>query len=137
MKHLLDTCAVSDFARGDIETLARVKASCPEDLAMSSVSEMEIRYGLSLNPGLARRLETVMNVFFESVHVIPYDRAAARQTVRLRAALKSKGTPIGAYNALIAGTALAHGLILVTSNSSEFERIDGLSLEGWRRTEVL
>jgi tRNA(fMet)-specific endonuclease VapC len=47
-------------------------------------------------------------------------------------ALKPKGRPIGAYDVLIAGTALARGLVVATSNIGEFERISGLLVEDWR-----
>lgn len=50
----------------------------------------------------------------------------------MRAALKTQGQPIGAYDALIAGCALARGLVLVTSNTREFARVEGLVLKDWR-----
>lgn len=52
----------------------------------------------------------------------------------MRAALKVKGRPIGAYDALIAGCALARGLTLVTSNTGEFTRVPGLLLQDWRES---
>ncbi|MBI4191124.1 MAG: type II toxin-antitoxin system VapC family toxin, partial [Betaproteobacteria bacterium] len=53
-------------------------------------------------------------------------------TAALRAALQKKGRPIGAYDVLIAGCALARGLVLVTSNEREFRRVGGLRIENWR-----
>lgn len=50
----------------------------------------------------------------------------------MRAALAKRGTPIGPYDVMIGGTALRHGLVLVTSNTDEFERINGLIVEDWR-----
>lgn len=50
----------------------------------------------------------------------------------IRATLKQEGQPIGAYDVLIAGTAVARGLIVVTSNVGEFRRIAGLQVEDWR-----
>ncbi len=132
MRFLLDTCVLSDFARGDASTLAHIKEVSPEDLAISTVTAMEIDYGLRLNPRLARRLKPVMDAFLDSVHLLPYDRAAAQATAELRAVLKQKGRPIGAYDALIAGAALGEGLILVTSNVREFSRVSTLRIEDWR-----
>jgi len=74
----------------------------------------------------------VMDAFFHAIEILPYDRDAAEATARVRAELKKRGQPIGAYDVLIAGTALAHELILVTSNLREFNRIEGLRLENWR-----
>ncbi len=132
MRYLLDTCAVSDFVQGHSEVLRRVKLSAPDDLAASTLTEMETAYGLLLNPGLARRLRGVLEAFFGAIHVVPYDRKAAQATAGLRAKLKRRGRPIGAYDALIAGTALAHELILVTSNVREFQQVEGLTVEDWR-----
>jgi len=50
---------------------------------------------------------------------------------RVRAALKRQGQPIGPYDVLIAGQALARGWTLVTSNVREFERVEGLTVENW------
>jgi tRNA(fMet)-specific endonuclease VapC len=132
MRYLLDTCVVSDFAQGQPETLAHVKAAAPEDLAASVLTEMEVAYGLLLNPRLARRLKPVMDAFFGAIRVLPYDRKAAEATANARARLKRRGQPIGAYDVLIAGTALAHELILVTSNVREFKQVEGLRVEDWR-----
>jgi tRNA(fMet)-specific endonuclease VapC len=57
---------------------------------------------------------------------------ARHATAAIRAALTKRGTPIGPYDIMIAGTAVRHGLLMVTSNGSEFRRIDGLLLEDWR-----
>jgi tRNA(fMet)-specific endonuclease VapC len=132
MRYLLDTCAVSDFAQGHPEVLARVKAAAPEDLAASALTEMEVAYGLLLNPKLARRLKPVMDAFFGTIRVLPYDRKAVEATATTRANLKRRGRPIGAYDVLIAGTALAHELILITSNVREFRQVEGLRVEDWR-----
>jgi tRNA(fMet)-specific endonuclease VapC len=132
MRYLLDTCAVSDFAQGQPEVLTRVKAATPEDIAASALTEMAVAYGLLLlNPKLARRLKPVMDAFFGTIRVLPYDRKAAEATATARASLKRRGRPIGAYDVLIAGTALAHELILVTSNV-RVRQVEGLRVEDWR-----
>ena len=69
---------------------------------------------------------------FPSIATLPFDEADARATAAIRAALKTRGQPIGAYDALIAGTALARGLVVVTSNAGEFKRVSGLQVEDWR-----
>jgi tRNA(fMet)-specific endonuclease VapC len=63
--------------------------------------------------------------------VSDFDVPDALAAAGLRAALKRRGRPIGAYDVLIAGTALARGLIVVTSNAREFQRIGGLLVEDW------
>ena len=133
MKFLLDTCVLSDFARGDANTLDRVKATLPEYIAVSSITMMEVEFGLALNAQRARRIAPVMHALLEAITVLPYDTGDARATGALRAGLQKRGRPIGAYDALIAGCALARGLVLVTSNEREFSRVSGLKIENWRK----
>lgn len=132
MKYLLDTCTVSDFVKGQPSVLRQVKAMPPSWLVVSSLTRMEIDYGLAIQPERARRLAPMLQAFFSVVATLPFDEADARATANIRAALKVRGQPVGAYDALIAGTALAHGLIVVTSNVGEFQRISGLKVEDWR-----
>ncbi|MEZ4591976.1 MAG: PIN domain-containing protein [Chloroflexota bacterium] len=58
-------------------------------------------------------------------------RMEARQAAQIRATLEKAGQPIGPYDLLIAGTALAHNHTLVTHNVKEFSRVAGLQLEDW------
>lgn len=135
MKYLFDTCVLSDFVRGDTATLARVKLTPPQLIAISSVTLMEVEFGLALNPTRARKLAPVMHALLGAISVLPYHAEDARATATLRAALQRRGRPIGAYDVLIAGCALARGLVLVTSNEREFRRVSGLAVENWRNAQ--
>jgi tRNA(fMet)-specific endonuclease VapC len=130
--YLLDTCTVSDFAKGHPNVLAHLKATPPSLIAISTVTRMEVDYGLKLNAARARKVAPVLEAFFSAIATLPFDEADAQATAAIRAALKTKGRPIGAYDALIAGTGLARGLVVVTSNTGEFKRIGGLQVEDWR-----
>ena len=132
MRLLLDTNVISDFVKGERGVLARLRAEPKEAVAISVVTAMEIEYGLRLNPARARRIEAVLQALLESIPVIPYEIEDARATASVRASLRKAGKPIGPYDSMIAGTALRHGLILVTANADEFERVGGLSVENWR-----
>jgi tRNA(fMet)-specific endonuclease VapC len=55
----------------------------------------------------------------------------ARLSARIRGQLENKGTPIGPFDILIAGTVLVHRASLVTHNVKEFRRIKNLMIEGW------
>lgn len=132
MKYLLDTCTVSDFVKGQPNVLARVKATSPNLIAVSALTRMEVDYGLALNAERAKKLAPLLDAFFSSIATIPFDEADAQAAAATRAALKTKGQPIGAYDVLIAGTGLARGLVVVTSNVGEFKRVSGLHVEDWR-----
>jgi len=132
MKYLLDTCTVSDFVKGQPNVLARIKLIPPNLIAVSVLTRMEVAYGLALNAERAKKLAPVLQAFFSATATLPFDEADAQAAAAIRAALKTKGQPIGAYDVLIAGTALARGLVVVTSNVGEFQRIGGLQVEDWR-----
>lgn len=132
MKYLLDTCTVSDFVKGQSGVLARIKATPPNMIAVSTLTRMEVEYGLALNLERAKKLAPLLAAFFSVVATVPFEEADASAAAGIRAALKTKGQPIGAYDVLIAGTGLARGLIVVSSNTAEFQRVSGLQLEDWR-----
>ena len=132
MNYLLDTYTVSDFVKGQANVLERIKATPPNLIAVSALTRMEIDYGLALNPERARKLAPLLDAFFSAVATLPFDEADAKAAAAIRAALRIIGQPIGAYDVLIAGTALARGLVVVTSNIGEFRRVSGLQVEDWR-----
>lgn len=132
MRYLLDTCVISDFIKGEAGTTARLKQTPPADTAISTITVMELRYGLALNPQRAQKVEPAITSILSSVTILSFGTAEAEQAAQIRATLKSQGQPIGAYDVLIAATALQHNLIMVTANQREFERISGLQTENWR-----
>jgi tRNA(fMet)-specific endonuclease VapC len=82
-----------------------------------------VRYGR--RPGRLPGLRVVI------VSLLGFGAAEAEAAAGLRARLQEQGCPIGPLENLLAGTALAHGLVLVTHNTREFARIEGLQLEDW------
>jgi tRNA(fMet)-specific endonuclease VapC len=132
VRYLLDTTVLSDFTRGVSNVLVHLRAQNKRDVAISTVTSMEIEYGLMLNPARARKVEPMIRALLQDLQVFPYEPQDATATAAIRAALTKRGTPIGPYDVMIAGTALRRGLVMVTSNGGEFERIHGLVLEDWR-----
>ena len=132
MRYLLDTTVLSDFTRGIPNVLARLKVLNKGDVGISAVTSMEIEYGLMLNPARARKIEPMIRALLQDLQVFPYEPQDSTATAAIRAALTKRGTPIGPYDVMIAGTALRRGLVMVTSNGGEFERVHGLVLEDWR-----
>lgn len=75
----------------------------------------------------------LVDAFFEPFECLPFDSRAADVYGGVRADLERGGRPIGPNDLLIAATALAHDVILVTHDVSEFERVPGLGVEDWGR----
>jgi tRNA(fMet)-specific endonuclease VapC len=134
MKYLLDTNVISDFARGDRSVQHELRAHAPSDLAVSTVTVMEVDYGLAIAPGRRRAIGPVLDAMFDALHVLPFTAEDARAAGLVRAGLRKAGRPIGPYDVMLAGCALARGLVLVTANVAEFERVSSLVLENWRAT---
>ena len=132
MKYLLDTCTVSDFVKGQPNVLARIKATPPNLIVVSALTRMEVDYGLALNTERKKKLAPILDAFFSTIATLPFDEADAQAAAAIRAMLKTRGQPIGAYDVLIAGTGVARGLVVVTSNVGEFKRVSGLHIEDWR-----
>jgi tRNA(fMet)-specific endonuclease VapC len=132
VKYLLDTCVISDFVKGEENTLHKIKKFSPFDFSISSITVMELNYGLVLNAARAKLIGKIIQDFLSTITILDFNQKDAHQAAVIRAYLKKKGRPIGSYDILLAGTALNHQLTFVTSNVNEFSRIEGLILENWR-----
>jgi tRNA(fMet)-specific endonuclease VapC len=131
-RYLLDTNVISDFVRGDEAVRARLHATAPSEIAVSTISVMEIDYGLALAPARAKKLRPALTALLDAVSVVHFTSEDARAAAAVRAAQRRLGRPVGPYDVLLAGTALARGQVLVTANEAEFSRISGLLVENWR-----
>ena len=102
----------------------------PADCAVSIVTIYELFCGVEKAQHPAPEREKVQR-FISAIVALPFDRRAAEAAAGIRADLERRGQTIGPYDLLIAGHALASGLILVTNNLREFQRVGGLKLESW------
>lgn len=137
MKYLLDTCVVSDFVKGETNTLKKIKRTSPADIAISSITVMEIEYGLALNAKRASFIKPIISDFLNAITILDFNEKDAKQSAIMRAHLKQQGCPIGSYDILLAGVALNRKLIFVSANTKEFSRIKALKLEDWRTSNTL
>ena len=132
MAYLLDSCALSDYLKGDRNTIQRFKQEQPSNICISTFTVFEIEYGLQLKPSLIPKINPQLQAVYRSIAIEQFDLQDAVNAATLRAELKKVGTPIGAYDLLIAAMAISRGLTLVTSNLKEFSRVKDLQLENWR-----
>jgi tRNA(fMet)-specific endonuclease VapC len=129
--YLLDTNACIVYLNRPISGVRRrLETLPPQDIAICSVVKSELFYGArrSNNP---QRTLALQSAFLNNFFSLPFDDAAATIFGRIRAELATLGTPIGPYDLQIASIALAHNLILVTHNTREFSRVNGLQIEDW------
>jgi tRNA(fMet)-specific endonuclease VapC len=131
LTHLIDSDVVIHALRGPSRALHGRLSTHAGGIAVSTVSVAELTYGALRSTRRDEALEAVEE-FLDSVVVLEIDARAARLGGAVRAELAAKGTPIGPYDALIAGQARAEGLVVATGNAREFRRVKGLQVETWR-----
>ena len=134
MNYLLDTNAVIALLRDDpprVRSRLRQVVAEGASIAVSSIVLYELWYGVARS---ARRRENAerLRVFLSgNIEIVAFDDEDAVAAGDLRAALETAGTPIGAYDLLIAAQALRSGTTLVTANVSEFARVRSLVWQDW------
>ncbi len=99
-------------------------------MCISTVTLMELMYGAEKSTHPERSMARI-EAFAARLEVLKYAEDAAAHTGQLRAELAVSGRPIGPYDQMIAGHARSQGLIIVTNNRKEFDRVPGLRVEDW------
>lgn len=132
MSYLLDTCVVSDFFKKIPLVVKHFEAVSPDKIHISSITVMEIEYGLRLHLEREKKIRPLWKSLLNHIHVVFYSPKCAIASASIKASLKNTGLSIGSYDVLIAGTSLAHNMIMVTSNIGEFKRIPEITVEDWR-----
>ncbi len=135
MNYLLDTNVCIAAMRGKDEVVRKLAACRPEDCAVSMVSVYE------LFAGVARCKDPVgegrkVSQFLQPFHLLPFDWDSALKTAEIRYQLEQAGNIIGPYDLQLSGQALALDVTLVTHNTREFQRVNGLRIEDWQRDEA-
>jgi tRNA(fMet)-specific endonuclease VapC len=102
-----------------------------DGLYVPSISVHELWFGVAKSHRIQVNSYNLTQFLKEPFQVLGFDGRDAHAAGEVRAELARLGTPIGPYDVLIAGQALARGLTLVTANTREFSRVDGLKLTDW------
>jgi tRNA(fMet)-specific endonuclease VapC len=100
------------------------------DVFISVITKSELLYGVELSPHRSQD-QAALDAYLRHVQVLEYPDEAAFHHAQIRAALKVSGSMIGANDLFIAAHARSLGLVLVTNNTSEFSRVQGLQIENW------
>lgn len=130
LKYMLDTNICIFTMKNKPQHVREVFKAHHGQLCISTVTLMELIYGAEKSSNQARNLADVEG-FAARLEVLKYDQDAAAHTGQLRAELAKAGMTIGPYDHMIAGHARSQGLILVTNNLREFNRVPGLRVEDW------
>jgi tRNA(fMet)-specific endonuclease VapC len=132
--YLLDSNSwIAVFRGKNLSILAHLKHHAASDIVLCSVVLAELWYGvLRSSPSHRANNEALVLGVRNNYVSIPFDDVAAMDCAAVRAALDTRGLPIGPHDLMIAGIARSRGLTVVTHNTAEFSRVGGLLLEDWQ-----
>ena len=130
LRYLLDTnIVIYVLKQRPIEVLATFNVNASR-MAISSITLAELFHGAEKSSRVSENMATIED-FCSRLEVVPYGPKAAQHYGAIRAALEKLGQPIGVNDLHIAAHARSEGLVLVTNNTGEFERVPALEVENW------
>ena len=130
---LIDSSVFIAAERGTLDLQVLVEDYAEMTFAMSAVTASELLHGVHRANTAKRRMqrEAFVEALLSQFPVISFDLVVARTYARLFARLASKGTQVGAHDLIIAATALARGMDVVTRDERSFRRIPDLNVHPW------
>jgi tRNA(fMet)-specific endonuclease VapC len=132
VKFLLDTDTCIDALKQHQHVIERLLSTAREDVAVSVITEAELRTGAAKSSSPSKTLHFVEN-FLSPITRVEFTTTDAVAYAVVRSKLERAGTPIGPLDTLIAAQAVARKLTLVSNNEREFRRVAGLAVENWSR----
>jgi len=130
MKFLLDTDTCIYALKQNKAVLKKLLSESREDVAVSVITEAELRTGAAKSASRAKTLRLLEN-FLRPLNILEFTSSDAGVYAQVRAKLELAGTPIGPLDTLIAAQALSRKLLLVSNNEREFGRVAGLRIQNW------
>jgi tRNA(fMet)-specific endonuclease VapC len=128
---MLDTDICSYvMKRSNQALLERLAGVAVAEVSMSVVTKAELLYGVQISPHPARDAEALRGLL-TYVEALDFPERAAEHYAEIRADLKRRGALIGANDLFIAAHARSLGVTLITNNTRDFSRVEGLALENW------
>ena len=128
--YILDTNTLIYFFKGVGNVADNLLAVSPKDIGIPAVVLYELEYGISKSTSPQKRTKQLEELC-ALIEVLAFGNEEARTSATIRASLEKKGTPIGPYDVMIAGTVLSKQGILVTNNTKEFRRVPKLRIIDW------
>jgi len=126
---MLDTNIASGLLKAQANVVTRVKATAPEQLCLSAVTEGELLYGVARRPG-AKKLQAIVDELLSAIEVLPWTSATARRYGTIRAELEKRGKALAPLDLMIAAHAVESDAVLATSDRA-FQMVPALRIEDW------
>jgi tRNA(fMet)-specific endonuclease VapC len=131
MKDMLDTnICIYAIKQKPAEVIAALQKIDPCDVCVSSVTYADLVHGVEKSNAVEKN-RLALTLFLSNIEIKNFDADAAEKYGRIRADLEKRGTPIGPLDMMIAGHAAATDCVVVTNNTKEFSRVEGLKIVNW------
>ena len=130
LKYMLDTNIVIYVIKNRPISVLEIFNLHASHMCISSITFAELLHGVEKSAKPEHNLRQVED-FISRLEVLDYGMKAAVHYGDIRADLEKKGTMIGVNDLHIAGHARSEGMILVTNNLREFDRVEGLRVDNW------
>lgn len=131
MKYMLDTnICIYTIKHKPAEVIKNFLKHDPDEMCISTITYAELMHGVEKSQAIEKN-RIAMALFLSPITVLEFDSCAAEEYGKIRACLEKRGTPIGPMDMLIAAHAKSEGLTLITNNTREFFRVEGLNIEDW------
>ncbi len=128
--YVLDSNTLIYHFRGVERVTNRMNAVPFNQIAIPTVVLYELYVGLAKAQNATKRAE-LLDCFTAEALILPFNKKTAYCAAQVRAQLEKKGQPIGPIDVLVAGSAIATQATLVTHNTREFSKVEGLVIEDW------
>lgn len=128
---ILDSDLIIAILKNDPDAVKKLRELSADNTRLSTtvINAQEVLGGAKDRENQQQFKEA--NRLFDALNPIGYDLESARQEIEIDHFLRKKGTPIGAFDTIIAGICISHGATIVTRNIDHFKRVPGLSIERW------
>ena len=128
--YLLDTNTLIYFFKGTGDVANILLSKAPKDILIPSIALYELEVGIAKSTKPQKRRKQLESLI-SRIKISSFGAKEAKVAATIRADLEGKGLSIGPYDTLIAGIALSNNATLVTHNTKEFKRVEGLNIEDW------
>lgn len=131
MRYMLDTnICIYAVKRKPEQVFLKLQEHDPSEVCISSITYAELFHGAEKSQSIEKN-RVALALLLANIEIMDFDSSAAESYGKIRADLEKTGKPIGPLDMMIAGHAKSLGYTVVTNNTREFMRVDGLKLENW------
>ena len=132
MSYMLDTNICIFATKNNMDVITSIKRNFHKGLFISVITLGELEFGIYNSTNIMKKRLAISD-FLSNFDIMPFDGKAANEYGLIRADLKKRGCIIGGMDMLIAAHAKSMNMTLVTHNTKEFSRVEGLKIEDWKR----